>query len=219
MKLIDLHLHSLLSDGELLPSELARRAEELGYETMAITDHVDWSNLEEVIPRLVRACEEIMKSMSIRVLPGAELTHVPPPRIAELARKARGLGAKIIVAHGETLIEPVRKGTNLAAIESGEVDILAHPGLITPEETDRARENGVYLELTSRAGHCYTNGWVARRAKEGKAKLLLNSDAHAPEDLLTPELAAGIVRGAGVVEVEEILRLNPLELLKARGIE
>ena len=218
MKLIDLHLHSLLSDWELLPSELARRAEELGYETMAITDHVDWSNMEEVVPRLVRACEEITKSMSIRVLPGAELTHVPPPRIAELARKARGLGAKIIVMHGETLIEPVRKGTNLAAIESGEVDILSHPGLITPEETDQARENGVYLELTSRAGHCYANGWVARRAKEGKAKLLLNSDAHAPEDLLTPELATGIVRGAGVEEVEEILRLNPLELLKARGI-
>jgi histidinol phosphatase-like PHP family hydrolase len=59
---------------------------------------------------------------------------------------------------------------------------------------------------------------VARRAREAKAKLLLNSDAHAPEDLLTAELAAGIVRGAGVNGVEEILRLNPLELLKARGI-
>jgi len=217
MKLIDLHLHSLLSDGELLPSELARRAEELGHEIIAITDHADWSNLEEIVPRLVKACEEITKSMSIRVLPGVELTHVPPPRIAELARKARVLGAKIIVVHGETLIEPVKKGTNLAAIESGEVDILSHPGLITPEETDRARENGVYLELTSRTGHCYANGWVARRAREGRAKLLLNSDAHAPEDLLNPELAARIVRGAGVEEVEEVLRLNPLELLRARG--
>jgi len=218
MKLIDLHLHSLLSDGELLPSELARRAEELGYEIIAITDHVDWSNLEEIVPRLVKVCEEIAKSMSIRVIPGAELTHIPPPRIAELARKARRLGARIIVVHGETLVEPVEKGTNLAAIESGEVDILSHPGLITPEETDRARENGVYLELTSRAGHCYANGWVAKRAREQKAKLLLNSDAHAPEDLLTPELAARIVRGAGVEEVEEILRLNPLELLRAKEV-
>jgi len=218
MKLIDLHLHTLLSDGELLPGELARRAEELGYESMAITDHVDWSNLEEIVPRLVGACEEITKSMSIRVLPGVELTHIPPPRIADLARKARRLGAKIIAAHGETLTEPVKKGTNLASIESGEVDILSHPGLITQEETDRARENGVYLELTSRAGHCYANGWVARRAREGRAKLLLNSDAHAPEDLLTPELAAGIVRGAGVEDVDEVLYRNPRELLRSRGL-
>ena len=218
MKLIDLHLHSLLSDGELLPSELARRAEELGYECIAITDHVDWSNLENVIPRLAVACGEISKSMNIKVVAGAELTHVPPEKIAELAKKARKLGAKIIVVHGETLVEPVKKGTNRAAIESGEVDILSHPGLITAEEAERARENDVYLELTSRTGHCFTNGWVAKRAKESGARLLLNSDAHAPEDLLNHQLAVGIVKGAGVEKVEEVLYLNPKKLLKAREI-
>ena len=52
-KRIDLHMHSLFSDGELLPSELARRALVLGHETIAITDHVDYSNIE-TIPNIKR---------------------------------------------------------------------------------------------------------------------------------------------------------------------
>ena len=40
----DLHTHSILSDGEMLPIELIRRMAVLGYTTVAITDHVDPSN-------------------------------------------------------------------------------------------------------------------------------------------------------------------------------
>ena len=48
--MVDLHTHSLLSDGQLLPSELVRRAEVRGYEAIAITDHVDFSNIDLVNP-------------------------------------------------------------------------------------------------------------------------------------------------------------------------
>ncbi|MEM2480742.1 MAG: PHP domain-containing protein, partial [Candidatus Hadarchaeales archaeon] len=72
MKLVDLHLHSLLSDGELLPSELARRMEELGFGTIALTDHVDWSNLE-IIPKIAEVSERLSKCMGISVIAGAEL--------------------------------------------------------------------------------------------------------------------------------------------------
>ena len=48
---IDLHTHSLFSDGVLLPSEMLRRAETLGYAAMAITDHA--SNLDELAAQLV----------------------------------------------------------------------------------------------------------------------------------------------------------------------
>jgi len=53
--MIDLHTHTLFSDGVLLPAELARRAQVLGYQALAMTDHVDSSNLEFVLPRLVAA--------------------------------------------------------------------------------------------------------------------------------------------------------------------
>jgi len=37
--MIDLHTHSLFSDGELIPSELVSRAAAAGYRAIAITDH------------------------------------------------------------------------------------------------------------------------------------------------------------------------------------
>ena len=51
-------MHSLFSDGELLPSEIARRAQVLNHETIAITDHVDSSNLE-AISKVIGAMDDI----------------------------------------------------------------------------------------------------------------------------------------------------------------
>ncbi len=195
--MIDLHTHSLLSDGLLLPSELIRRAEVKGYRYLAVTDHADVSNLDHIVPRIVRAAQEITLHWRIRVLPGVELTHVPPETIGKLAAQARILGARLVVVHGETVAEPVPPGTNRAAIEAG-VDILAHPGLINEEEVGLAAAKGVLLEITSRKGHCLTNGHVARLAKTAGAGLVLNSDSHAPEDLVPQEQRIRIVQGAGL---------------------
>ncbi len=212
--MIDLHAHSLLSDGELLPSELVRRAVVKGYQALAITDHIDVSNIDWVISRLVKDCSELMKYFQIAVIPGAEITHVPPEMIKPLAEEARKLGAKVVVVHGETIVEPVAPGSNLKALESP-IDILAHPGLITEEEVLLAKKNGIMLEITARKGHCLTNGHVAKLALKTGAGLVLNTDAHSPEDLLTPDQARKIALGAGLSE-EDFLRLkrNERELLE-----
>jgi putative hydrolase len=216
MRRIDLHTHSLLSDGELLPSELARRAERLGHEAIAITDHVDLSNIDLVVPRLAKVADELNRHLSARVVAGAELTHVPVRSIPKLAKLARRLGAELVLVHGETIAEPVHEGTNDAALACPEVDILAHPGLLTPEQGDRAREADIYLELTSRRGHCIANGWVARVAMESRARLLVNTDAHSPEELLTLEGAIAVAKGAGLNEdaAAEVVGENPRRLLR-----
>jgi Histidinol phosphatase and related hydrolases of the PHP family len=195
--MIDLHSHSLLSDGVLLPLELVRRAEVKGYQYWAITDHADVSNLDYIVPRIVFAAREINAHWNIKVIPGIELTHVPPETIAGYVAKARDLGARLIVVHGETIAEPVPPGTNRAAIEAG-VNILAHPGLITSDDVLRAAERGVFLEITSRKGHSLTNGHVVRLAQIAKAGLLLNSDTHSPEDIVSLDQREKIVEGAGL---------------------
>jgi histidinol phosphatase-like PHP family hydrolase len=199
--MIDLHTHSIFSDGELVPSELAQRARAAGYSTIAITDHADHSNVDFIIPRIIRVCEIITAKGNIQVLPGLELTHVDPADIATLVSEARKLGAKILIVHGETLTEPVPPGTNLAAIQAG-ADILAHPGLITEEEGRLAASKGVYLEITTRRGHSLTNGHVASVARKCGALLVLNNDTHAPGDFVGPQMAANIARGAGMSEEE-----------------
>ena len=195
--MIDLHTHSIFSDGELVPAEHLRRVESMGYEAVAITDHADSSNLDFIIPRIVKVAEDLNRFSQTKLLPGIELTHIPPQMFGELVSMARELGAKIIVGHGETVMEPVYAGTNLAAIQAG-VDILAHPGFITKDEARLAAEKGIFLELTCRKGHSLTNVHVAGIAADTGALLVVNADAHGPGDFMTAEMAETVALGAGL---------------------
>lgn len=208
--MIDLHTHTVFSDGELIPAELLRRAEAIGYRAIAITDHVDFTNVEHVIGSVLKV-KEMEDAFSLKVIPGVEITHVPPGKIERLVLLSRALGAEIVVAHGETPVEPVAPGTNRAAIEAG-VDLLAHPGFLTLEEAELARENDVVLEITSRLGHNITNGHVVRVAKETGARMAVNTDTHGPEDLITSSRAVEIAIGAGLSREEAVkmMRDHPL---------
>lgn len=197
--MIDLHTHTLFSDGVLIPSELARRAEYAGVRAIGMTDHGDLSNIDFIIPRLIAVADALNRVMSITVIPGIEITHVPPAQIPDICVKARSLGARIIIVHGETLVEPVAAGTNRAAIEA-EVDVLAHPGLITEEEVMAAGKNKVLLEISARPGHAFANGHVAALARKHGVGMVLNTDSHAPSDLKDRESARRIARGAGLTD-------------------
>lgn len=195
--MIDLHTHTVFSDGELLPFELVRRAEAIGYRAIAITDHVDSSNIDFAVPRIVKAVNELKKHTGIKAIPGAEITHAPPGLMKKLVAEARRLGARVVVVHGETIVEPVMPGTNRAAIEAG-ADILSHPGLISREDVLLAKRRGVALEITSRKGHSLSNGHVAKEALKHGALIVLNTDTHAPGDLISKETAIRVLLAAGI---------------------
>jgi histidinol phosphatase-like PHP family hydrolase len=215
--MIDLHTHTLLSDGELLPVELVQRAYTAGYKALAITDHVDMSNIDFVVPRIVKVLNELEGHSELILIPGAEITHVPPKLIGELVERARSLGAKIVVAHGETIVEPVMPGTNRASIEAG-ADILSHPGLISIEDATLAKEKGVALEITSRKGHSLSNGHVAKTAMVTGAQMVINTDSHAPDDLISKERAKTILRAAGIPEENiNTIFANSLTLAEKTG--
>jgi histidinol phosphatase-like PHP family hydrolase len=216
--MIDLHTHSFFSDGELVPSELIRRAIAIGYKAIAITDHVDSSNIDLVVPRVVKAIEKMKNYISIDAIPGAEITHVPPQMIPDLVKEARQLGAKIVVVHGETIVEPVAPGTNRAAIEA-DADILAHPGLISEQDLLFAKEKGVTLEITARKGHSLSNGYVAREAIRFGVPLCINTDAHSPSDLITQDFARKILLASGIEQnrIESIFVHSKTLIGKTRG--
>lgn len=211
---VDLHTHTIFSDGEVIPAELVRRAMHLGHDAIALTDHVDMSNVEFVVTNLVKATE--LSQDYIRVIPGCEITHVPPAKIAAVAKEARKFGAKWIVVHGETVTEPVMPGTNRASVENPDIDVLAHPGFITLEEAQLARDNGVILEITGRMGHNITNGHVCNMARAVGADMVIDSDAHAPENLMDEKAALTVALGAGLTkaEAEKALHVTPYEAIK-----
>ncbi|HED03513.1 MAG TPA: histidinol phosphate phosphatase domain-containing protein, partial [Candidatus Fraserbacteria bacterium] len=171
---------------------------------LALTDHVSLSNVEAVLEALRRERDATCAWSEIEVFVGVEITQVPVGAIAEVARRARRAGAEIVLVHGETLSEPVEPGTNRAALECPQVDLLAHPGLLSGEEAELALRKGIFLELSARGGHCPANGHLVRLARAAGALslLLLNTDAHRPDDLIGAERAVRLARGAGLSEEE-----------------
>lgn len=204
----------------LSPIELIRRAYVQGYHCIAITDHVGVGNVEYVVKTLIDDCKMATRRLDILALPGVEITHVPKDEIDEVARQCKSMGAKLVIVHGETIVEPVEPGTNLAALQSNSVDLLAHPGLITPDEAALAKERGIFLEISARRGHSLTNGHVAKTASNHHAMLMLDSDAHGPDDLLNAELCQKIAKGAGLSQEEAntLLNINPKRFLEKLGV-
>ncbi len=208
--LYDLHTHTTHSDGVLIPAESARRAEVAGYAGIAITDHADASNLIQLLESHLQFKEVFNKSAKeFKIIVGLELTHVHPDDIDMLTKQARNNGADIVVVHGETIVEPVIKGTNRAAIEA-KVDVLAHPGLITEDDIQLAVKNNVALEITTRRGHSFTNGYLVSLARKHGATLVVNNDAHSPSDYVGLDRATKIMLGAGLSqdEIKEVINNN-----------
>ena len=137
---------------------------------------------------------------------------MPPETIKKIALKAKKLGAKIIVVHGETQVEPVMPGTNRSAIECGEVDILAHPGIIDKKDAELANKSDIFLEITARPGHNIGNGRVAKLGEN----FLLNTDTHSPGNLITQEFAYKVALGAGFSDddAKKIIMENPKIILE-----
>ena len=216
--MIDLHTHTFLSDGALLPEELIRRCEVRSYRAVVIADHVGLSNVDFVVESLVRLCGSLVGVSSVKSLPGAELTHVHPRLAERTVRAAREAGARLALGHGETLAEPVAPGSNRAYIEAG-VDILAHPGLISTEDARLAAERGVCLEISGRKGHSFANGHVVRMSRETGVGLVFGTDAHHYDDLMDRETAENVARGAGMKNEEIAALFERAEQLFRQGEE
>ncbi|MGD0854262.1 MAG: histidinol phosphate phosphatase domain-containing protein [Dehalococcoidia bacterium] len=214
--LYDFHSHTFLSDGVLSPLELIRRAAVRQYAAIAVTDHTGPGSLARIIKEVSKDCELARSQWGIIAIPGVELTHLPAAAIDDVARKAKDLGAWLVVVHGESPVEPVEEGTNLAAVKSRSVDILAHPGHMTLKVAELAAKNNVFIEITTRRGHCITNAHVAKMAAEAGALMLLNSDTHDEDDLLSDQITKDVLRQAGINsrKFKQILESNPLKLLQ-----
>jgi len=211
----DFHSHTYLTDGNESATSMWLAASRLDHRLLAITDHIALEDPGRILTQL-RAESEAFAGGPMATLVGVELTLLPPRRIAETARRARTAGAEIVIVHGETTAEYVPVGTNRAAIDSGEVDVLAHPGFLTEREAELAAANGVALEISGRSLHSRTNGHVARLALAAGADVVVDSDAHSPSQLLDYETAAMLARGAGLTpgQCRGALERAPLRVLR-----
>ena len=66
--MIDLHLHTTASDGNLCPRDLVRKAQEIGIRTLSVTDHDTMAG--------VQAASKVAAEVGLEFLPGIEVTAV-----------------------------------------------------------------------------------------------------------------------------------------------
>ena len=74
----DFHIHSIFSDGELIPAEIMQRYSVFGYKAIAITDHVDSTNLKFILSNITGTLDELSA-----IVPGtlaAGLVNPAPPQ-------------------------------------------------------------------------------------------------------------------------------------------
>jgi histidinol phosphatase-like PHP family hydrolase len=127
--------------------------------------------------------------------------------------ECRDLGAKVVVVHGETIEEVVPEGTNLA-VAKAKVDILAHPGHLSYEIAFLAAKNNVKIEITTKTKHGTTNKEVAQIALKNRAKLIMNTDTHEPEHLLTEKRIIKVLTSAGLTDkFFDEMQKNSLEIV------
>ncbi len=176
--IIDLHMHSTISDGSLHLEELVEVAIDRGYSAMAFTDHVFFDNYKRIADKIINWVDKNQGSYKdIILIPGVEITFATPKEIGIITKDVRFMGTKWVVVHGEASFERTPACTNDAAVEHG-VDVLAHPGYIEDEQVIKSLETGTAFELSARDSYNYANKQIAETVMRNGGKMLINSDSH-----------------------------------------
>jgi len=228
----DLHVHSSWSDGRASILEMARAAQSLGYEYIALCDHspsvgiaggLPPEKLEQKIEAVAAANEELD---GITILMGSEVDIKADGRLDysdDLLAKCDVVVASVHMGQQQT--ERAITGRLISAIENENVDIIGHPtGRIIDQREpydmdmqavlEAAARTKTALEINAYPSRLDLSDVNAKAAKEMGIKMAINSDAHDPEQLLTMKYGVNVARRAWL-EKKDVLNALPLKELLA----
>ncbi|HLZ31598.1 MAG TPA: DNA polymerase/3'-5' exonuclease PolX [Chloroflexota bacterium] len=225
----DLHLHTRLTDGSSTIAEMARAASERGYAYMAITDHSQALGItgglreDELVDEhaQIRALQGAYPEM--RLLCGVEVDiHIDERLDCSDAFLA---SCDIVVASIHSALQKpaaVQTSRLLAAINNPHVDVIAHPtgrllGKRPGYEIDLAAvldalaRTGTAIEVSGQPERLDLDADAVRAAVDRGVMLVLNTDAHAHDQIAgLMRYAVGTARRGGAT-AESILNTRDLE--------
>lgn len=201
----DLHMHSTWSDGRASIAAMAEAARARGYSYIAITDHsaylgvtggVDAARLREQAAEIAQVNAAYAdRGETFRVLHSVEVDILPDGTLA-LPDDALAALDLVVASLHVSLRQPREQITArlLRAIANPHVDIIGHPTGRILERRDGADldmeaviqaavASGTLLEINSGPERLDLDAQYVRRALELGANIVINSDAHHPDDL------------------------------------
>ncbi len=230
----DLHCHTIASDGENSIEEIVKKAIELGYEYVGISDHTKslfiTNGLNE--KQLLKQHELIKKlnyklqttNYKLKILHGCEVNILPNGLLDIKDEVLKKLDYVIASVHSNMKMNKQEMTLRIIkAMENPNVDILGHPTgrwLGNRDEyqmdfdkiLEVAKKTGVILEINSSPYRLDLNGINIRRAKAKGVKMIINTDSHLKEQLELIEYGIGQAH-KGWAEKDDIINTLPLEKL------
>jgi len=228
----DLQMHTKATDGKNSIVEMARKAKDLGYAYIAITDHSKAvrvaGGLDE--KELARHLQEIEKASGlvpgIRILKGIEVDILGDGSLDLKDEILKECDVVLGSVHSRFNMEEEEMTKRIIkAMKNPQVNILAHPTgrLILEREAYRvnikeviqaALDYGVVLEINAYPDRLDLRDVDAQLAKEMGAKLVISTDAHSTQQLELMKFGVFTAR-RGWVEAKDVINTLPLSgLLK-----
>jgi DNA polymerase (family 10) len=196
----ELHAHTTASDGLMSIEELATRAKERGFHTIAVTDHSRSSAVAGglTVERLLQHIEEVRRAeervKGIRILAGSEVDILADGRLDYPDEILRQLDIVVASPHAALSQEPALATARLiSAITHPMVHILGHPtgrlinrrGGLSPDMgaiIRAAKEHRVALEVNAHWMRLDLRDVHVRAAVEAGCMIAIDCDVHAPDD-------------------------------------
>ena len=230
----DLHCHSNWDGGADSIAEMAKAAEDMGYEYLGISDHTKFLRIEHGLDekQLSQQRKEIDKmnekfkkeKKNFQLLQGAETNilndgsiDITDVALAKLDYAIAGIHSSFKMGKKEMTERIIR------AMKNPNIDVISHPtGRILKRRDEyecdfdkilrAAKEYNVALEINSHPERLDLNDQNIRRAKEAGVKMIINTDSHQKEHLRFIELGIAQAR-RGWAEKGDIINTQPPERL------
>jgi len=230
----DLHCHSRWDGGKNTIEEMAKKAQEMSYQYLGISDHTKFLRIEHGLDekKLTLQRKEIDKlnekfhvsGFKFHVLQGCEANILNDGSIDIGDEALKKLDYAMAGIHSNFKMEKEKMTERIIrAMKNPNIDIISHPtGRILKRRDEYqidfdkilkvAKETGTILEINSFPERLDLNDQNIRRAKEAGVKMIIDTDSHHKDQLRFIEFGIAQAR-RGWAEKEDIINCWPLEKL------
>jgi DNA polymerase (family 10) len=226
----DLQMHTKWSDGDNTVEDMARTAERLGHEYIAITDHVGSLKIaggmgEDRLRKQMAVIEKADKKLKgIKVLKGAEV-DIRSDGMLDMKGSVLGELDVVVGSIHSGFRQDKNKMTQriIAAMESGQVNIIGHPTgrLINRRKGyefdlekvfEASKRTGTFLEINAYPNRLDLSAENVRYALESGCKVSMGTDSHMADELRFISLGVATAR-RGWAEKKDVINTLPLKKL------
>ena len=222
----DFHIHSTWSDGTASIEEIARKAQEMGYEFVGIADHsaslkVAYGLSEEKVLKKIQEIRKLQERFDVRIFAGTECDIKPDGSLDYSNKILKELDFAYAAIHSRFKMgEKEMTERIVKAMENEYINILAHPtarmiGKRDPINVDLerifevARETNTFMEINAFPDRLDLNDVHAKMAKERGVKLAIGTDSHSLDHMRFLKFGTAMAR-RGWLEKKDILNTYDL---------